>query len=142
MNNGREKLDPVEEALLELDAAEKAGLFRRSRVETRRLLRRPGPSKLVWFGVRLVPAAAAVAIAVGAWSWMYRARMAELTGRIGVTDVVAEAPVVSPGEFYECFDGPKGALRLSCRNNDYDADGDVDLADFGAYQLAYAGMTP
>lgn len=141
MTTEHRQLDPVEEALLQLDAAEEAGLFRRSRVDTKRLLIRSAASKPGWFGARLAAAAAVVVLAVGAWSWMYHARMAELSQRVGVTDVVAEAPVASPGEFYKCFDGPTGALRASCRDHDYDADGDVDLADFSAYQLAYAGMT-
>jgi ribosomal protein S1 len=34
-----------------------------------------------------------------------------------------------------------GETVTACREHDYDTDGDVDLADFSAYQLAFAGVT-
>ena len=37
-----------------------------------------------------------------------------------------------------CFTGPAGGpLGNDCRCVDFDSDGDVDLADYGAFQVAY-----
>jgi hypothetical protein len=135
------KLDPIEDALLELDAAERARVFERSSVEARQLLRQPGP--VGWRGraVRLVSAAAVIAIAVGIWGWVYSLQWSHLRERTGASVVAGLSADGAGGRFYECFQGPTGMLGSACRECDYDADGDVDLADFGAYQLAYVDMT-
>ncbi len=44
--------------------------------------------------------------------------------------------------FALCAGGPDGALPLNCDCFDADADGDVDLYDFGAMQRVFAGAAP
>ena len=140
MTSEPRQLDSIEDALFELDAAERAGVFERSSVDARQLLRQPEP--VGWRGraVRFVSAAAVIAMAVGVWGWVYSLQWSQLRERTGAS-VVAELSAAGPGRFYECFQGPTGTIRSSCRECDYDADGDVDLVDFGVYQLAYADMT-
>ncbi len=140
MTSEQRQLDPIEEALLELNAAEKARLFRQSRVDAKRLVAKPVPTGWRWRTLRLVSAAAVIAAAVGMWSWLYGLQWSQLRERTG-TSVVVESSPADPGRFQECFHGPTGAIRSSCGECDYDADGDVDLADFSAYQLAYASVT-
>jgi hypothetical protein len=44
--------------------------------------------------------------------------------------------------FHSCFTGPAaGPLSAACRCADFDSDDDVDLADFGAFQLAFSGSS-
>ncbi len=139
MADDRKKLDPVEEAMLELDAGERAELFRRTQFDGRRFLIQPvrsGSRRLVF---RLLPAAAVAVIAVGVWSWMFSVELAGLRRGNGVSaGALAEAPTEGYRSFYDCHGGPTEGFVSGCRSQDYDADGDVDLADFGAYQLAYA----
>jgi hypothetical protein len=145
MDTEPRKLDPVEMALLELDGAERARMFERTRVDVDGLLaeRMPVSSlKLSRTALRLLPVAAAVALAVGVGSWMFSVKLAELReGRVVLSGFVADAAAPSLGRFHECFKGPTDVLPAACREQDFDADGDVDLADFGAFQLAYAQVT-
>ncbi len=142
MTEDRQRLHPVEETLLELDADERAGLFGRTQIDSRRLLMQPvrlGSRRLVF---RALPAAAAAVIAVGVWTWMFRVELAELRRDNGASSgAVADVPTKHYRNFYDCHHGPTGELVSGCRGQDYDADGNVDLADFAAYQLAYADST-
>ncbi len=141
MTNSREQLDPIEKALLELHAADRAQLFCRTQIDGRRLLTRPTRSGSRHIPFRLL-AAAAVVMAIGVWTWMFSVQLAALRQRVnGTTGAVAEVPAEARGGFYECFNGPTDVVPPGCREHDYDTDGDVDLADFGAYQLAYANVT-
>lgn len=143
MTDHRQRLDPVEETMLELDAGERAGLFGRTQIDGRLLLLQPvrlGSRRLVF---RLLPAAAAAVIAIGVWTWMFRVELAGLRRDNGVSaGTVAGVPAKDYRSFYACHNGPTEGLVSGCLGQDYDADGDVDLADFGAYQLAYADTTP
>lgn len=142
MANNRQRLDPVEEAMLELDAGERARLFCRTQIDGSRLLMQParfGSRRLIF---RILPAAAVVVLAVGVSSWMFSVELAGLRRGNDVSGgAVAEAPTKGYRSFYDCHNGPTEGLVSGCGGQDYDADGDVDLADFGAYQLAYADST-
>ena len=126
MTNDRKNLDPVEEALLELDATERAHLFKLTSADTRRLLESPtgqastGSRRIA---LRWLPVAAAVVIAVGVWSWAFR-----------VEPLASARATIS-----DCLTGPDEVVAVTCRGYDSDADGDVDLADFHSYQVAFAG---
>jgi hypothetical protein len=39
-----------------------------------------------------------------------------------------------------CLSGPGAPHAADCECHDFDADGDVDLTDFGAFQAAFAGL--
>ncbi len=144
MTNERNELETLEKALLELDAAERASLFQRTSLDTQRLLARsPQPERAAaWrLALRLLPVAAVVAITIGVWSWMFTHEPSALRGPNTVATAPADAYGGSDGSFYECFGGPSEAPATGCREYDYDADGDVDLADFGTFQLAFADTT-
>jgi len=142
MMNDRSQLDPVEEALLELQDVDRARLFHRTQVDEARLLAsrvtaQAAGSRRV--AMRLLPVAAALVMAIGVWSWMFRAELAESRRAQQASPVLAaHAQAPDPGSFHKCFAGPTTGAASSCQELDYDSDGDVDLADFGAYQLAYA----
>ena len=145
MVNSREQLDPIEEALLELKAADQAELFGRTQIDSRlpAAQRASCGSRRPVF--RLLPVAAAVAMAIGVWTWMFSTELTALRKKSGASRaVVSDSPVEDQGSFFECFSGPTGGLSPICREQDYDTDrdGDVDLTDFGAYQLAYAALAP
>jgi hypothetical protein len=142
MTHDRNQLDPVEEALLELQDMDRARLFRRTQVDEARLVagrvtaQSSGSRRVT---MRLVPVAAALVMAIGVWSWMFSAELAETRRAQDASPVlVADATAPDPGSFHRCFAGPTAGTSSSCQELDYDSDGDVDLADFGAYQLAYA----
>ena len=144
MNTNRNDLEALEKALLELDAAERAGLFQRTSLDTQRLLARslqPERAAAWRLALRLLPVAAAVAMAIGVWSWMFTHEPSAPRGPDTVATAPADAFGGSDGSFYECFGGPSEAPATGCREFDYDADGDVDLADFGTFQLAFADTT-
>lgn len=129
MTNEPRQLDGVEDAMLELAAADKAGLFRESRVDADMLVRQPVAARR-WRGLlRLAPVAAALAMAVGVGSWMIRTE--KITPH--ATQITQTADPCD-GQFLHCFSGPSQTVLASCQVHDYDSDGDVDLADFGAFQ--------
>ena len=136
MSEDLRKLDGVEEALLELEAAEEVGLFSRTRVDAPRLVAQPSPvsrAGTIRFALRLLPVAAAVAMVVGAGTWMFRGGIHSTAGPETTITSIASAGY---GSFHGCFGGPKGVVSSECLAHDYDSDGDVDLADFRAYQVA------
>jgi hypothetical protein len=133
MTDDREQLDVIETALLELEAADAAGAFERTSVDGRSILA-VGPDaarttlsarrRALRVVLRSLPVAAALALVVGVWGWMFSAELSRISGQVN---------------FQKCFGGPTSARMTECSEHDYDADGDVDLADFSAYQLAFAG---
>jgi hypothetical protein len=139
MTDDLRQLDGVEETLLELDTAETAGLFRRTRIDAGRLVARSAPvgrGRSVRLALRVIPAAAAVVIAVGAGMWMFRAEPDSIRGRDAATTSVAAASDPCDISFPLCLKGPGEGVLGKCLPHDYDSDGDVDLADFRSYQLA------
>ena len=142
MSDERSQLDPIESTLVELRAAETAGVFGRTRVDAEGLLRNCSPARTTspWrFALRWVPVAAAVALVVGVWGTMFAWRTDD--GRSGSAGVPTRSAMARNmnGEFVGCFAGPSEQRAADCLSYDYDSDGDVDLADFRAYQVAYAG---
>ena len=129
MANEPMHLDPLEHAWSELEQAEKAGVFLRTRVGAAELVYAPVRVTSVWSRrvfTRLLPVAAAIALAVALWGWFSRSGQDGQIGRLA---------------FHDCFGGPTAEAMTVCREHDYDTDGDVDLADFSAFQLAFATMT-
>ena len=128
MTNEPIHLDPIESAWTELKQAETAGVFARTCVDTRGLVctpiraNYPRQTQRAW--LRLLPVAAGLGLAVALWGWMSR-----------------PGQVAGHAAFSDCFGGPTAGTMTVCREHDYDTDGDVDLADFSAYQLAFATVT-
>lgn len=136
MTDEAKQLDPLEDALLELEAAEKTRLFHRTRIDSSGLLTSAIPGNHWESGrlaLRLLPVAAAVAMAVGAGAWMFRQGINSTGSRETTIISLASAGY---GSFHSCLTGPTDGVPPECLTHDYDSDGDVDLADFRAFQVA------
>ena len=142
MTNDHEHLEPLESALGELADAERASVFAATPVKAEELIARArtvGPTILKRRRLAWLSAAAVIALATGVWTLMFQHEFDKLRGRSGV---VARNTLHGGGEgpcdgnFINCFSGPQPVLLASrCHVHDYDADGDVDLADFRDYQI-------
>ena len=145
MTAERQQVDAVEEALLELEAAETAQVFRRTPVDAERLLSDAGRSA-GFGGARLLrhvmPLAAAVVVVVGIGVWMLAVDFASFRGPEQLAGGVASGPdVESVATIQRCLNGPAEEVLPGCTDFDFDDDGSVTLADFSAYQVAYADVT-
>jgi hypothetical protein len=143
--SGMDHLDSIEASLAEFDAAEKAGLFRRTRVDARTLLRptsavtRARSRFATW---RRLSIAAVMAMAATICGWMFSSRSGDV-GRHSLPSVAATASAMDgcDGRFYRCLSGPSGMAAGGCAAYDYNADGHVDLVDARTYQLTCNGIT-
>ena len=143
--NDLDHLDPIEATLAELGEAEMAGLFRRTHVDARALLRSASAvtparsTRLTW---RRLSIAAVLAMAATISGWLFSSRSADV-GRHSLPSgtLTASATVGCDGTFYRCLSGPNGALSDGCLAYDYDHDGDIDLVDASTYQLHCNAIT-
>lgn len=142
MDNQRQ-LDPIEEALGELELAEQACLFEPTGVDANQLVSAPQnegryPRRVVRFWWSAV--AATVLLATGVSTWTFRAELSAVRDR----SMLASREVTTlPGDCRDrtilgCVTGPSQLASAACGAHDYDTDGDVDMADFRTYQLACA----
>ncbi len=146
--NATDPIGPIEKLLRESSAAESAGVFHRTPIDAGRLLREssqvPVPLS-VSIGRKWMPVAAAVGMAAVVWSAMFYVKLSEIgeqsrlvTKRIldGTTpdDDAGSVPISV------CVGGPAKHGEPNCKDSryDFDTDGDIDLADFSRYQLAFA----
>ena len=136
--------DPIEQQLVELDAAERAGVFRRSAMSEaafRAAVARPAP----WLtGARRWGAvAAAIVVVAGVWTWIASIELAAV--RRGARSGSPVALVIQRDcrdqAILNCIGGPTRFAMSDCGRHDYDGDGDVDLADFGNFQRRCNGVT-
>ncbi len=133
-----DQLDPIEASLGKLSEAEKAGVFRRTRIDARSLLHsRQGDTvaRRRLLAVRWVSIAAVLAIAATICGWIF-----STPGRPS-RNLTTLASNGCDGTFFGCLTGPTGSLSSACRNHDYDADGDVDMVDARTYQASCPGIT-
>ena len=143
MTKENEHLEPIESALLELGDAERASVFSRTPVSAEKLIAQSHTNQpvvlsrrtLVW----LSSLAAVVLLAVGVGSIMFKYQLDHLRGSAGMVEGPASGAGGNDpcdGNFLNCFSGPESVvLAMRCGVHDYDADGDVDLADFRSYQI-------
>ncbi|UCE59791.1 MAG: hypothetical protein JSU63_20405 [Phycisphaerales bacterium] len=140
MTDKDRQLDAIEDALLELKSVERAGVFERTRVDAQDALRAEPvkhATRLRRQVVRWVPIAAAIGMIATVWTTMFDTSTRSSLPSPSSTSVVSTAGngECHHGSFVGCFTGPESVIVASCLDHDYDADGDVDLVDFGAYQL-------
>ncbi len=146
MENDREHLDAVEQTLVELRAAERAGVFQPTRVQSPTFMparvagKAMGSRRLV---MRLVAVAAVLMLAVTVWTGMFQRELGKL--RDQRDSMVAG---VAPGDagsmsFADCMSGPSVTeVPEACLEYDHNSDGFVDLQDYGVLQLASARTAP
>ena len=149
MTGRDEQLDPIETALRELRRAEQAGVFEPTRLDHDGLVRptaRPATLARQVRAIRWLTAAAVVAVAVGVGSLVFRSPLTSTTipnGKVSEVAVLVDGVDPCDGSILRCLAGPSDIVLASgCRPHDRDADGDVDLADFGSYQLTCRGLSP
>ena len=140
MSESSEHLDPIERLIAQADQAERAGVFRPSRIDTVALVRSPGdgqvPFFVSWrrFGM---PMAACFVLAIGVWAGLFNRELSNIADRQQFADNTSGAQT-SPEGFLRCLDGPAAGAGGACASYDFDSDGDVDLLDFSSFQTAYA----
>ena len=140
MSESSEHLDPIEQLIAEADQAERAGVFRASRIDTVELTRSPGdgqvPFFVSWrrFGM---PMAACFVLAIGVWAGLFNRELSNIQDRRLLADN-SSGGQTSPEGFLRCLDGPEAGAAGACSSYDFDNDGDVDLLDFSSFQSTYA----
>ncbi len=143
--------DWLERLMAEAAQAERAGVFQATEIEAASLLSRPAvrPS---WFRrhqhalVGLPVAACLAFVAVlgtlhfGVPGTITQVAINDSNGESSMTSNTAPAAGHRTEDvLMSCFSGPGGGfLSAECAIADLDSDGDVDLADFSAFQLAQA----
>jgi len=139
-----EQLDPLEISLRELADAEEADLFRKTRVDARSLLHSTQTFSRAPWGLRRmhwVSIAAVFALAAMISAWVFTTRSGPTRLASFPRGGIASATGGCDGRFFGCLTGPNGTPTAGCETYDYDADGDIDLVDAGAYQHNCNGIT-
>lgn len=140
-------LDPIEALLRDAAAAEEAGVFRGTELNAERVLREsseiPVPLR-VTIGRKWIPVAAAIGIAAILWPVLYAMEFTNIRDKVRLAqeDAAGDGAVVLASHISGCVAGPEARSGQHCDDVDYDTDGDIDLADFSRYQLAYAVPGP
>ncbi|MHC4610364.1 MAG: hypothetical protein ACYS7M_08455 [Planctomycetota bacterium] len=139
--------DELEQLIAEAQDLEQAGVFKRtpvnvaSLVETHGVSRRPRLTHRLFVGLQV---AACLGLVVGL-ATMWRAGSSS-PGPAGLTNSSDLEVAGAWGGLHcervetlkRCFSGPAGdSLGEECKCVDFDDDGDVDLADYGAFQRHY-----
>ncbi len=134
--------DPLEEQLAQLQELEEAGVFKRTPVDAEGLVqpgagvRRLGRLHRLFVALQ---AAACLAVVVGVVSLWHREKVPPVLVS-GPSNANTAARAADPGILAQCLAGPATPLLGGeCRVVDFDADEDVDLADFGALQRSLTG---
>jgi len=130
----REPLDSIERNLLELEQAERAGVFRPTMISATELVHaRPKLTRAQW-AIRLSPIAAAVVLAIGVTVGMFQWQINHLRQRASQsTTYFTQNDSPCEGDFLQCFTGPQDRISIACKPFDFDSDGHVDLSDYGKY---------
>jgi len=134
----------VERMLAEAQELEQAGVFRTTPVDVAALVRSTAPRRrfgltrrvYVWLEV-----AACLALVVGLTAVWRQGAGPSGAPVIDNTSTIVMGPAQCRGmeTMTHCFSGPAGAPPTNeCICVDFDGDGDVDLADYGEFQLTYA----
>jgi len=139
VTNDPRQFDPLESAMLELSAAEGTRVFDKTRLDADALLHAEerGHVFRLWSAQRWAAVAAGIVLAFGVWGTMFAYKIHDLRGArpaLGVVDRTGNADCLDCN-FFGCFTGPTERIAVKCLNHDYDADGDVDLADFRQLQM-------
>jgi len=130
------QFEALESAIREFGEADRAGVFGRTRVDARALTQSPVPANVIrpaWLR-RLSSVAAVLLIACGVWGWMFVDQIGKLRSRAN-PGLVINPPPTRPAILAH-LTGPSVASAET--SDDFDADGDLDLADYRTFQLQYS----
>ncbi|MBN1511495.1 MAG: hypothetical protein JXB13_05730 [Phycisphaerae bacterium] len=143
--------DWLERLMAEAAQAERAGVFQATEIEAASLLSRPAvrPS---WFrrhqhALVGLPVAACLAFVAVLGTLHYGApgtfTQVVINSPTGENNMTSDTSVAvghrTADVLMSCFSGPgREFVSTECVTADFDSDGDVDLADFRAFQLAEA----
>ncbi len=145
MTEDFDKLDPLEDSLRELADAERAGLFSKTRVDARALLRATHEvdgSPRVLRRFRWVSIAAMLGLAATICGWIFTTGTPETRQPpLPSGTRIASAKGGCDGTFFGCMTGPSGSIMPGCDSYDFNADGHIDLVDARTYQLDCNGIT-
>jgi len=136
MDSEKRQLDGVERALLDCAEARSAGVFHSTPLDIDAVLNEPMPivRRLRWCHV--TPVAAAVVLAIGLGAWMLNVEI----GHVRDHRARLASARHTQKQFAFNITGPRRSVESEQAPLDLDEDGDIDLADFRQYQLAYAGQ--
>ena len=138
--------DELERLIAELQEFEQAGVFKRTPVDVAAVVeadggRRPGLTHRLFVGLQVAACVGLVVGLVAVW------RVGQPSDRlVGLTNSSSTELATAIGALRSeriktlarCFSGPAGvSFGEECSCVDFDGDGDVDLADYGAFQRAY-----
>lgn len=134
------QFERLESSLRELREADRAGVLERTRVDAQALFTRPvfarpvasRTNRLLMYRVGSIAAVLLVAFTV--WSVMFIGQVRHLQGR---AHMVANTGT-NERPFFAKLTGPSVAVAGSKNPNDFDGDGDLDLADIRTFQLQFA----
>lgn len=148
-------VDPIERLLQAAAEAESVGVFAATPIDAGRVLREssqvPVPLRIT-IGRKWVPVAAVIGIAAVVWSTMFYVKLSDIGERSRLVSATIRENqtipgnqtipenAVSPAHIALCVSGPAGSDAVNCADGryDFDTDGDIDLADYSRFQLAFA----
>lgn len=136
MTHQNRELEPIESLLVELADAERAGVFKSTATQPIPVVEQPFKTLVLRPRVAL-PIAACLAVAIGSWTMMFRYQLTSIRDRDA--DSAPVVALASHTPIARCLTGPTHPEDTrDCDENDVDADGDIDLEDFRAQQIALA----
>ena len=146
MEDDREYLDAVEQTLVELRAAERAGVFQPTPVQAAALIPAGVAGKAVGSrrrAMRLVAVAAVLLLAVTVWTVMFQHELGRLRDQRNSMAAGVAPDNAGSMSFADCMSGPSMTeVPEACLEYDHNRDGFVDLQDYGVLQLASARPAP
>ena len=138
----------IERLIGQVRDLEQAGVFERTPVDVASLVQGDQPEKprrlthRLFVGLQVAAGLALVVGLVGVWRAGVSATAPPAGDSSSGADLVGVVTGGGDGQvrvLAHCFTGPSGGpLGDECRCVDFDGDQDVDLADYGAFQVAYA----
>ncbi len=138
MSENNDKLTAIEQALAELQRADRAGTFRPTPLDTKALIDGASESEMPWIiRYRKVAVAASVLLAAGVWASMFAMQLGDVH-RIKLANSKQPAGVYAAASLQQCMTGPNGTLLAACKGFDVDSNGHLDLADFSTYQRNFS----
>lgn len=128
------QFERLESGLREVSEADRVGVFARTRVDATALFARPvvaRSNRLLMFRVGSIAAVLLVALTV--WGFMFVGQVRHLQDRARLVTISG----TNEQPFYAKLTGPSVAQAGLKNPDDFDGDGDLDLADVSRFQLRF-----